>query len=105
FINAPPSGPLNHNRAETGRPFMGPEPRRSRIASVHTMSFRGIIPPIITPFAPDGSIDRDGFAAVMEHLIASGVHGIVIGGTTGEYYAQSRDERVGLLKLAQTVAK
>lgn len=69
------------------------------------MSFRGIIPPIITPFAPDGSIDRDGFVAIMEHLIASGVHGIVIGGTTGEYYAQSRDERVGLLKLAQTVAK
>jgi 4-hydroxy-tetrahydrodipicolinate synthase len=69
------------------------------------MSFKGIIPPIITPFHEDGSIDRDGFVAVMEHLIGAGVHGIVVGGTTGEYYAQSRDERVGLLKLAATCAK
>jgi 4-hydroxy-tetrahydrodipicolinate synthase len=69
------------------------------------MAFRGIIPPIITPFHEDGSIDRDGFVVVMEHLISSGVHGVIIGGTTGEYYAQSRDERVGLLKLAQTTAK
>jgi 4-hydroxy-tetrahydrodipicolinate synthase len=69
------------------------------------MSFRGIIPPIITPFHEDGSIDRDGFLAMMEHLIEAGVHGIIIGGTTGEYYAQTRDERVGLLKLAATTAK
>ena len=69
------------------------------------MSFKGIIPPVTTPFHEDGSIDRDGFSAMIEHLIASGVHAIIIGGTTGEYYAQSRDERVGLLKLAKTVAK
>jgi 4-hydroxy-tetrahydrodipicolinate synthase len=69
------------------------------------MSFKGIIPPIITPLHEDGSIDRDGFLAMMEHLIGAGVHGIIIGGTTGEYYAQSRDERVGLLKLAAATAK
>jgi len=69
------------------------------------MKFRGIIPPVITPFHDDGSIDRDGFVAVIEHLIGAGVHGIVIGGTTGEYYAQSRDERVNLLKLASSTAK
>ena len=69
------------------------------------MSFKGIIPPVITPFHEDGSIDRDGFVAVLEHLIGAGVHGIVIGGTTGEYYAQSRDERIGLLKLAMATAK
>ncbi|MGE0004311.1 MAG: dihydrodipicolinate synthase family protein [Parvibaculaceae bacterium] len=69
------------------------------------MSFQGIIPPVTTPFHADGSIDRDGFSAMVEHLIASGVHGIVVGGTTGEYYAQSRDERVSLLKLAKAVAK
>jgi hypothetical protein len=46
------------------------------------MSFRGII----TPFHEDGSIDRDGFLAMMEHLIGAGVHGIIIDGTTGEHY-------------------
>jgi 4-hydroxy-tetrahydrodipicolinate synthase len=55
------------------------------------MSFKGIIPPIITPLHEDGSIDRDGFLAMMEHLIGAGVHGIIIGGTTGEYYSQTRD--------------
>ena len=68
------------------------------------MSFKGIIPPVTTPFHADGSIDRDGFCTMVEHLIASGVHGIIIGGTAGEYYAQSRDERVTLLKLAKTLA-
>src|SRR5215469_9839910 len=69
------------------------------------MSFRGVIPPVITPFHADGSIDREGFVAVLEHLIGAGVHAIVIGGTTGEYYAQSRDERVALLELASATAK
>ncbi len=69
------------------------------------MSFKGIIPPVTTPFHDDGSIDRDGFGAMIEHLIGSGVHGIIVGGTTGEYYAQSRDERVSLLELAKAVAR
>ena len=68
------------------------------------MPFKGIIPPVTTPFHEDGAIDRKGFAAMMEHLIASGVHGIIIGGTTGEYYAQSTEERVELLKYAKDVA-
>ena len=82
-----------------------PAPDNPRITAGLPMSFRGVIPPIITPFHEDGSIDRDGFVAVLEHLIAAGVHGIIIGGTTGEYYAQSRDERVGLLKLASATAR
>ncbi|TIO74089.1 dihydrodipicolinate synthase family protein [Mesorhizobium sp.] len=69
------------------------------------MSFKGVIPPVTTPFHADGSIDRDAFCVMVEHLVSSGVHGIIVGGTTGEYYAQSRDERVGLLKLARAVVK
>lgn len=69
------------------------------------MSFKGVIPPVTTPFHMDGSIDRDGFCVMVEHLVSSGVHGLIVGGTTGEYYAQSRDERVSLLKLARSVVK
>lgn len=69
------------------------------------MTFKGIIPPAITPYLADGSIDFKGFATVLEHLIASGVHGIIIGGTTGEYYAQSREERISLLKKAKDIVK
>ncbi len=65
------------------------------------MKFEGIYPPAITPHNEDGSIDREGFKVVLEHLIDSGVHGIIIGGTTGEYYAQSKEERVEMVQLAQ----
>lgn len=67
------------------------------------MKFEGIYTPVITPHREDGSIDRDGFAAMIEHLIASGVHGLINGGSTGEYYAQSMDERVEMASLAREV--
>ena len=53
------------------------------------MNFEGIYTPVITPFNEDFSIDRQGFATVLEFLIDTGVHGIVVSGTTGEYYAQT----------------
>ena len=60
------------------------------------MKFEGIYTPAITPLGEDGQMDRDAFAAVLESLIEAGVHGIVVGGSTGEYYAQSAKERFDL---------
>ena len=68
------------------------------------MQFEGIYTPIITPFYDDGSINEEGFTQVIEFLVGSGSHGIVVGGTTGEYYAQTLEERVHLLQIAhQTI--
>jgi 4-hydroxy-tetrahydrodipicolinate synthase len=67
------------------------------------MKFEGIYTPVITPHREDGSIDRDGFCAMVEYLVASGVQGIINGGSTGEYYAQSMEERLELAKLAKDV--
>ncbi|MAU06797.1 MAG: dihydrodipicolinate synthase family protein [Deltaproteobacteria bacterium] len=67
------------------------------------MQFEGIYTPIITPHAEDGAIDKDAFAEVVEFLIASGVHCIVVGGSTGEYYAQTNEERIGLMNFAHEV--
>ena len=67
------------------------------------MRFEGIYTPVITPFDEDGAIDAAGFATVVEHLIEAGVHGIVVAGTTGEYYAQSADERISLMGLAAEI--
>ena len=63
------------------------------------MDFYGIYTPVITPHFDDYGIDEKGFAQVIEHLIEQGVHGIIIAGTTGEYYAQSMQERVRMLSL------
>jgi 4-hydroxy-tetrahydrodipicolinate synthase len=67
------------------------------------MKFEGIYTPVITPHREDGSIDRTAFAAMIEYLIASGVHGIINGGSTGEYYAQTLDERIEMATLAKDV--
>ena len=69
------------------------------------MRFEGIYTPVVTPHSPDHAIDRDRFAEVIEFLIGHGVNGLVIAGTTGEYYAQSREERLELMVLAKNAIK
>lgn len=69
------------------------------------MKFEGIYTPAVTPFRPDGEIDRSEFANVLESLVAAGVHGIIVGGSTGEYYAQTAEERFALAALAKEVIK
>ena len=67
------------------------------------MQFEGIYTPVITPFHNDGSVDKEGFAEVLEFLIDAGAHGIVVAGTTGEYYAQTAEERTHLMQYAHQV--
>ena len=67
------------------------------------MKFEGIYTPAITPLRPDGEIDREAFAGVLESLIEARIHGIIIGGSTGEYYAQSAQERHELAAYAKDV--
>jgi 4-hydroxy-tetrahydrodipicolinate synthase len=57
------------------------------------LQFEGIYTPLITPHKADLSVDFDGLAAVVDHLVDAGVHGLITGGSTGEYYAQSIGER------------
>lgn len=69
------------------------------------MRFEGIYTPVVTPHDEGHTINKDRFADVIEHLIASGVHGLIIAGTTGEYYAQTMEERVELMKFAKDINK
>jgi 4-hydroxy-tetrahydrodipicolinate synthase len=48
------------------------------------MKIQGIIPPLVTPLKADESLDLKGAAQLIEHVIAGGVHGLFILGTTGE---------------------
>jgi 4-hydroxy-tetrahydrodipicolinate synthase len=69
------------------------------------MQFEGIYTPIVTPYHEDFSLNEAAFAQVVEHLIAAGVHGIIVAGSTGEYYAQSMQERVAMMALARDLIK
>lgn len=45
---------------------------------------RGIIPPMITPLRDRDTLDEAGLERLIEHILAGGVHGLFILGTTGE---------------------
>jgi len=69
------------------------------------MQFEGIYTPVVTPHDADFSINKDKFAQVIEFLIEKGVNGLIVAGTTGEYYAQTPEERLDLMKLAKDLIK
>jgi len=61
------------------------------------MQFEGIFTPIVTPYYNDFSLNGNALAETVEHLIEAGVHGIVVAGSTGEYYAQDPEERLEMM--------
>lgn len=64
------------------------------------MKLEGIYVPIITPFHDDLSIDYDRFGEVIDWQIDNGTHGIIVGGSTGEFFALSQEERESQLRFA-----
>lgn len=67
------------------------------------MKFEGIYTPVITPYYDDHRINEKALESVIELLISSGVHGLIVSGTTGEYYAQSKEERIHLMNLFKNI--
>ncbi len=65
----------------------------------------GIIPPIITPFNDDGTINFDSLAKMSVHLVKNGVHGLFPFGTTGEFYAVGDEEYVKALEVVRDSVK
>ncbi|MCY3905711.1 MAG: dihydrodipicolinate synthase family protein [Anaerolineaceae bacterium] len=54
---------------------------------------RGIIPPMVTPFAEDESLDEAALQREVRWLIEeAGVHGLAVGGSTGEGHTLSTEE-------------
>jgi len=46
--------------------------------------FSGVIPPLVTPMVGRDQLDFEGLGRLIEHVIAGGVQGIFVLGTTGE---------------------
>ena len=61
---------------------------------------RGIIPPMITPLLDRDTLDVEGLNRLIEHLIAGGVNGIFVLGSTGEGPALSYRLRYELIERA-----
>lgn len=54
---------------------------------------KGILPPLTTSFNEDGSINYEENKQLVNYVIESGVHGVVVGGSTGEYTLLTDEER------------
>ena len=67
--------------------------------------FEGIYTPIVTPLNPDGTFNHNALADQIDHLIEAGVHGIISGGSTGENYAQTVEDRLALAKFTKECIK
>src|ERR1700744_5682741 len=69
------------------------------------VSWQGYWAACPTPYGEDGGLRLDLLEALLEHYIAHGLHGVLINGTTGEWFSQTHAERGAVAKAAiDTVA-
>jgi 4-hydroxy-tetrahydrodipicolinate synthase len=66
---------------------------------------RGVLAPVTTPFDTQGNIDESAYIAQLEWMEAQGVHGVVVGGSTGEGYTLTDAELGRLVQLATHTLK
>ena len=59
---------------------------------------RGPIVAMTTPFKPDLSLDIEGIRRLVDYYCESGIGPLIIGGSTGELFSLSMDERKTLLE-------
>ena len=59
---------------------------------------KGSLAPLMTPFTPDGAVDHDSLANMVQWQLANGTNGISLGGSTGEPSSQSVAERIAGMK-------
>ena len=60
---------------------------------------KGIVAAMVTPFHDDESVDEDALRAVTRYLIEQGIHGLFPGGSQGEFFSLSFDERCRVLEV------
>ncbi|MEV5338284.1 dihydrodipicolinate synthase family protein [Streptomyces sp. NPDC052676] len=61
----------------------------------------GVVPPVCTPLTPEGEVDVESLHRLLDHLIAGGVHGLFVLGSTSEAAYLTDGQR--RLVVAETV--
>ncbi len=67
--------------------------------------FKGIFPALLTPFNEDESINFDALKQLVNRLIAQGVKGFYVDGSTGEAFLLTIEERKQLIRAVAEYAK
>ena len=69
-----------------------------------SLNLHGIVPPVATPYDPQGQIDVQGLRNVLRHLIDGGVHGLFVLGSTSECVFLDPAQRALVVQTAVEVA-
>lgn len=64
------------------------------------IEWSGVFTVCVTPFAADGALDDAAVRLLVEMLIADGAQGIVLAGSTGEWFSMSDEEKIRLFRVA-----
>lgn len=59
----------------------------------HSVQWRGYMPAITTPFRADGALDLAALENLTDWLLAEGMHGLTLLGTTGEWFSMLPEEK------------
>ncbi|KHN51133.1 dihydrodipicolinate synthetase [Dickeya fangzhongdai] len=67
--------------------------------------FFGVFPYLVSPIKANGDVDKTVLAALVEHLIASGVHGLTPLGSTGEFAYLTVKQRFDVVSTVVEAAR
>ena len=68
---------------------------------MESLVLRGCGTALVTPFLPDGSVDYEAYASLVDRQVAAGVHFLVPLGTTGETPTLSDGEKTAIFQLVK----
>jgi dihydrodipicolinate synthase/N-acetylneuraminate lyase len=69
------------------------------------VDWQGYFAAVPTPFNEDGSLAPDLLRELLELYVGAGLHGVLVNGTTGEWFSQTAEERRTVAEIAiDTVA-
>lgn len=65
---------------------------------------RGVVPPLVTPFRPDGTLDVAAFEANLDSYAAEDLGGYLVLGSNGEAASLEEEEKLVLVRIARACA-
>ncbi len=65
-----------------------------------SVDWHGYIPAVTTPFSSEGELELARFGELLDWMVAQGMHGVAVAGTTGEWFSLSAAERCSLFVAA-----
>lgn len=71
---------------------------------IETMKFSGAVCPSVIPFDDNGQIDLAGLEKHMARLSDSGINGVLLSGTIGEFATMSISERLMLIRKSREMS-